>query len=86
MGIGVDGLPQHILKSKVLTGNHLGQLGNTEVIPSADEISQYKSSGAILEAFKEYGESLENPYQHLAVKLLDIGKVDEAWKVLLSEL
>jgi len=86
MGIGVDGLPQHILKSKVLTGNHLGQLGNTEVIPSADEISQYKSSGAILEAFKEYGESLENPYQHLAVKLLDIGKIDEAWKVLLSEL
>jgi flavin reductase (DIM6/NTAB) family NADH-FMN oxidoreductase RutF len=35
-GIGVDRLPDHVRSSKVLTGNHLGRLGNLAELPSPD--------------------------------------------------
>lgn len=88
IGIGVDGIPEHIRFSKVLTGNHLGQLGNVEKIPSAEEVRHYVSTGAINEAFEIYGKNLQALDVHLhqiAAHLLDNGKVDEAWKVLLSD-
>jgi flavin reductase (DIM6/NTAB) family NADH-FMN oxidoreductase RutF len=89
IGMGVDGIPEHIRMSKVLTGNHLGQLGNAEKMPSNEEVQKYKTSGAILEAFQDYGkdlEKLDNHLHHIAAKLLDLGKVEEAWKVLLSDM
>lgn len=87
LGIGVDSIPDYIRNSKVLTGNNLGQLGNIEKLPSAAEIIHYKNSGAINEAFDTYGrslEKLENHLHYLAKGLLENGKVQEAWKVLLS--
>jgi flavin reductase (DIM6/NTAB) family NADH-FMN oxidoreductase RutF len=89
IGIGVDGIPHHIRTSKVLTGNHLGQLGNSESMPSNEEVQKYKTSGAILEAFQDYGKNLEkldDHLHHIAARLLDLGKVEEAWKVLLSDM
>lgn len=89
MGMGVDQLPEHIRTSHVLTGNHLGMLGNTEQMPSAEEVQQYKVSGAILEVFQDYGknpEKLDEHLHHIAARLLDEGKVTEAWKVLLADL
>jgi flavin reductase (DIM6/NTAB) family NADH-FMN oxidoreductase RutF len=88
IGIGVDGIPEHIRHSKVLTGNHLGILGNVEKIPTDDEVQHYKTSGAILEVFQDYGknhEQLDDHLHHIAARLLDDGKVVEAWKVLLSD-
>lgn len=87
LGIGVDAIPDYIRHSNVLTGNNLGQLGNIEKLPTASEIIQYKNSGAINEAFEIYGrslEKLEDHLHHLAKGLLENGKVQEAWKVLLS--
>lgn len=43
-GIGVDALPSHVLNSDVLTGNHLGRLGNLEHIPTTSEIEKLKNS------------------------------------------
>ncbi|HET6991376.1 MAG TPA: flavin reductase family protein [Bacteroidia bacterium] len=89
IGIGIDGIPEHIRTSKVLTGNHLGQLGNSERLPTNEEVQKYKTSGAILEAFQDYGknmEKLDDHLHHIAARLLDLGKVDEAWKVLLSDM
>jgi flavin reductase (DIM6/NTAB) family NADH-FMN oxidoreductase RutF len=86
-GIGVDAIPAHIRSSKVLTGNNLGQLGNVEHIPALDEVVHYKQSGAISEAYELYGRNLhklEDHLHHIAKRLLDDGKVLEAWKVLLS--
>jgi flavin reductase (DIM6/NTAB) family NADH-FMN oxidoreductase RutF len=40
-GIGVDGLPEHIRNSKILTGNDLGILGNIKEIPSKEEIVDF---------------------------------------------
>jgi len=37
IGIGFDGLPPGIRHSKVLTGNHLGQLASLPVLPTTDE-------------------------------------------------
>lgn len=87
LGIGIDQIPEYIRNSKVLTGNNLGQLGNIEKLPSTLEVSSFKNSGAINEAFEIYGKNgfkLEDHLHHLAKGLLENGKVEEAWKVLLS--
>lgn len=41
LGIGVDKLPESVRKSKVLTGNDLGILGNLAAFPSSEEIDDY---------------------------------------------
>lgn len=87
LGIGIDQIPQYIRNSNVLTGNNLGQLGNIEKIPTTIEVDTFKNSGAINEAFEIFGKKgskLEDHLQHLAKGLLENGKVEEAWKVLLS--
>jgi flavin reductase (DIM6/NTAB) family NADH-FMN oxidoreductase RutF len=87
LGIGIDQIPESIRHSKVLSGNHLGILGNVEHLPSQKEVQAYYKSGAIAEAFQDYGkegEKIETHLHHIAGRLLDEGKVQEAWKVLLS--
>jgi flavin reductase (DIM6/NTAB) family NADH-FMN oxidoreductase RutF len=87
LGIGVDQIPVHIRKSRILTGNNLGQLGNIEQLPDSKSINEFRRSGAIFEAYELYGknlEKLEEHLHHIAKKLLDENKVEEAWKVLLS--
>lgn len=89
MGIGVDQIPEPIRLSKVLTGNNLGQLGNTERIPTEAEVEQYKQHGAILDLYEDFKHSKEGLTVHLhtvAKNLLDENKVEEAWKVLLCSL
>lgn len=76
-GIGVDALPEKIRNSTILTGNNLGQLGNIEKLPNKDEALQYKN-----EHFKNIFSEVE--IHALAKKLLDEGKVVDAWKTLLS--
>lgn len=88
IGIGVDGIPEAIRTSKVLTGNNLGQLGNVEKLPSSEEVREYVSKGAINEAFELYGKNLDKldaHLHHIAAGLLEEGKVNEAWMVLLSD-
>ena len=41
MGIGVDGMPEHVRNSMILTGNNLGMLANVETLPKDDEVSQF---------------------------------------------
>src|SRR3954463_16475815 len=37
LGIGFDNLPHYISHSNILTGNHLAQLANVEVVPEIDD-------------------------------------------------
>ncbi len=46
-GIGVDQLPVHVLKSSVLSGNHLGRFGNMEHLPNSASIEKEKATKAI---------------------------------------
>ena len=81
IGIGVDAIPFAIRNSKILTGNNLGQLGNVEVLPATTDIEAY----AQLPGVKELLDAEDNQAQvHLKAKsLLEDGKVEEAWKMLL---
>ncbi len=77
LGIGVDAIPAEIKNSKILSGNNLGQLGNVEHLPTAEEIDLYKNASE-----KKFTSTEE--LQQYAKTLLDVNKVAEAWKVLLA--
>lgn len=47
-GIGVDQLPKHVLQSNVLSGNHLGRLGNMKDLPTSSSIAEYQNSNKII--------------------------------------
>ncbi|HEY4194940.1 MAG TPA: flavin reductase family protein, partial [Mucilaginibacter sp.] len=86
MGIGVDAIPYAIRNSKVLTGNNLGQLGNVEILPTDEEIEACSQSTEIkdlLDATIGDSQTRETQLHLKAKKLLDEGRVDEAWKILL---
>jgi len=86
IGIGVDAIPHAIRNSKILTGNNLGQLGNVEHLPTDEQIEDYIQSSEIKELLDAtIGDSSTREMQlHLKAKqLLDEGRVEEAWKVLL---
>jgi len=86
IGIGVDAIPYAIRNSKILTGNNLGQLGNVEHLPTDEQIEDYIQSSEIKELLDAtIGDSSTREMQlHLKAKqLLDEGRVEEAWKVLL---
>jgi flavin reductase (DIM6/NTAB) family NADH-FMN oxidoreductase RutF len=83
IGIGVDQIPPAIRNSTVLTGNHLGMLGNTEKLPTPEEILGFTQTAEYLALEKQFGQRLEDMH-HIAANLLQAGRVNDAWKVLLS--
>ncbi|MGZ3763519.1 MAG: flavin reductase family protein [Mucilaginibacter sp.] len=86
MGIGVDAIPYAIRNSKVLTGNNLGQLGNVEALPTDEQIEDYSQSPEIkdlLDATIGDTQTRETQLHLKAKQLLDEGRVDDAWMVLL---
>lgn len=87
IGIGVDQIPDSIRNNGLFTPNNLGQLGNIEHLPTQEEVTHYKNSGAINELFELYGKDktkLEEHLNHTAKRLLEENKVKEAWMVLLA--
>ena len=86
IGIGVDSIPFAIRNSKVLTGNNLGQLGNVEMLPAADQIFAYAQLPEIkdlLDATTGVKQIRELQIHLKAKELLDKGRIEDAWKVLL---
>lgn len=85
MGIGVDQIPDRIRTSTVLTGNHLGQLGNVEALPTEDQVNEFANEPevrSILDSFDD-DENIQLELHKLAADLLNEGEVDTAWKVLM---
>lgn len=86
IGVGVDQIPPAIRYSKILTGNHLGQLGNSEVLPDETAVNEYKLL-ELSEFFIQYEKDqarLEEVLHRQAARLLDEGRVEDAWKTLLA--
>ena len=81
-GIGVDALPKSIKNSKILSGNDLGVLGNSEKIPTSSEVKEYLN----LEAEKSVDIQTSNKdnIQKQAQNMLQKGNVLEAFKLLLA--
>jgi flavin reductase (DIM6/NTAB) family NADH-FMN oxidoreductase RutF len=84
LGIGVDELPDNIRNSKVLTGNNLGQLANVYALPSIDPSFEDDTLKNIFQYYSVDPQEMENELHLYAKKLLDQGKVLEAWQVLLA--
>jgi flavin reductase (DIM6/NTAB) family NADH-FMN oxidoreductase RutF len=78
-GIGVDKIPASIRLSKVLTGNDLGMLANIESFPDQRSVQDFMFNSNI-----ETTQKSEEALHRLAQQYLSEGKVEEAWKVLLS--
>lgn len=84
LAIGFDALPQHILNSKILTANNLGQLANVHELP---EINVQFEDDMLKNIFQYYSinpDEMETEIHLYAKKLLDENKIDEAWQVLLT--
>ena len=86
LGMGVDALPDEFKNSKILTGNNLGMLGNTEILPDASDIEVYKRMNKeLLHAHQSLiGDDLIEAKHKIAHDLLEKKEVESAWKVLLS--
>ena len=88
IGIGYDTIPANIRLSKILTGNHLGQLGNVENLPTQTEIEAYRATETmknIIEQVMFCCAFLENLLHTEAANLLNKNEVKEAWLVLLQK-
>jgi len=84
LGIGVDALPKSIRESRILTGNHLGQLGNTHYLPEVDPAFEDEKLHQLFQYYSVSPEILDIELHRYAAELLDSGKVDAAWQVLLA--
>jgi flavin reductase (DIM6/NTAB) family NADH-FMN oxidoreductase RutF len=82
-GIGVDALPEGIRTSPYLTGNHLGMLGNTEEMPSAEELhlEAVKTEAGVAEALAAT-DAHQALHRHAAAAL-ENGQHERAWACLL---
>jgi flavin reductase (DIM6/NTAB) family NADH-FMN oxidoreductase RutF len=86
-GIGVDQIPEEIRLSTILTGNDLGLLGNTELLPNKSQIELYKNRIDVQKFFNELStdaKNLTNAIHLAAHQLLSENKTEEAWTLLLS--
>lgn len=84
LGIGVDALPKSIMQSKVLTGNNLGMLANTDEIPIIDAAFEDERLKNIFQYYALTPDEMEQELHVYAKELLDAGDVNAAWQVLLS--
>lgn len=85
LGIGIDALPDTIKNSKILNGNHLGQLANVYSMPLTDVLFNDAHVKYIIQYFSNNPEELEAELHKYAAQLLNNNRVPEAWQVLLYE-
>lgn len=85
LGIGIDALPESIRNSKILTGNQLGQLANVHQMPGVEPSFDDDHLKNIIQYFSVNPDEMEKELHSYAAQLLDGGKVDEAWQVLLAD-
>jgi len=79
-GIGFDHIPEPIRLSSVLTGNDLGKLGNTETLPTKDQIAEFVN-GEGKSLFHE--NTTEEEIHTVAANFLKQNSVEKAWMMLL---
>ena len=84
LGIGVDALPEGIRNSSILTGNNLGQLANVHDIPVVQPSFEDDKLKNIIQYFSINPSDMEKELHLYAKELLDDGKVEKAWQVLLA--
>ncbi len=87
VGIGVDAIPDQIRNSHTLTGNDLGRLGMVPELPSEKDVQDYAMRSDVkelIDKFMQQPDQLEDLLHIKAHQLLEAGKTEEAWKLLLT--
>ena len=84
IGIGIDSLPAAIRNSKILTGNHLGQLANVNELPVIDAAFENEILKQIVQYFNLDPQEMETETHKLAANLLNENDTNAAWQVLLG--
>lgn len=84
LGIGIDSLPEGIRKSTILTGNHLGMLGNVHELPEINPAFEDVRLKNIIQYYAINPAEMEQELHRYAAALLNEGRVNEAWQILLS--
>ena len=86
LGVGVDALPYEVRTSKVLTGNDLGLLGNTEHLPDETEVNEYKllELSDLFLKFEDDPIGLELALHERARQLIREGQINDALKTVLA--
>lgn len=84
IGIGIDALPAAIRNSKILSGNHLGQLANVNELPTIDAAFENETLKQIVQYFNLEPQEMETETHKLAAFLLNAGHTNAAWQVLLA--
>ena len=84
IGIGIDALSPAIRNSKILTGNHLGQLANVNELPVIDTAFENETLKQIVQYFNLDPLEMEAETHKLAASLLNDGDTTAAWQVLLA--
>lgn len=85
LGIGVDALPDSFRNSTILTGNNLGQLANVHEMPFVDPAFHDDKLKNIIQYFSINPDDMDKELHTYAKELLDAGKVNDAWQVLLAD-
>ena len=84
LGIGIDNLPESVKNSNILTGNHLGQLASVHEMPAIDSSYEDEKLKNIFQYYSLNPAEMEIELHLYAGELLNEGKVNEAWQVLLA--
>jgi flavin reductase (DIM6/NTAB) family NADH-FMN oxidoreductase RutF len=84
LGIGIDQLPESIKYSKILSGNHLGQLANVHELPFVDPAFEDDKLKNIFQYYSLNPKDMEKELHLYAAELLNDGKVAAAWQILLA--
>ena len=85
LGIGIDALPEDIRNSTILNGNNLGQLANVNEMPTVDTAFDDNKLKTIIQYYSINPKEMDLELHRYAKELLDAGKVNEAWQVLLAD-
>jgi hypothetical protein len=83
-GIGIDGLPASIKNSTVLTSNNLAQLAIVNSIPMVDPAFDDDTLKNIFQYYSVNPDEMEKELHIYAAGLLNAGKINAAWQVLLA--
>jgi flavin reductase (DIM6/NTAB) family NADH-FMN oxidoreductase RutF len=86
LGIGFDALPLSVRSSNILTGNDLAQLANVNEFPNVDATFNDDNLKNIIQYFSINPEEMERELHSYAKKLLEEGKVNLAWQILLASI
>ena len=84
LGIGIDALPLSIRQSNILTGNNLGQLANVQHQPVVDPAFEDEHLKNIIQYYSITPDEMEKELHRHAQRLLENGRVHDAWQVLLA--